>query len=139
MLGWFSSSPEKNLIFTITELGKIIATSDIDNKVIFKECLFGIADENLVIEKKDGLTMRPFKYFLNVIRALDNKICKLELIYGPYRFSDVNISDAVKEIKDIRGKTKQLFDNIAKFGIKNKIAKNTMENYTRFPIAVLDY
>ena len=55
-----------------------IATSDVDNKVIFKECLFGIADENLVIEKKDGLAMRPFKYFLNVIRALDNKICKLE-------------------------------------------------------------
>lgn len=139
MLGWFSSSPEKNLIFTITELGKIIATSDVDNKVIFKECLFGIADENLIIEKKDGLAMRPFKYFLNVIRALDNKICKLELIYGPYRFSDDNILSAVKEIKDVRGKTKLLFNNIEEFGIRNKIAKNTMENYTRFPIAVLDY
>lgn len=139
ILGWISSSPDKSLIFTITELGRIVASNDIDNKVVFKECIMGIADENLIIEKKDGLEMRPFKYFLNTIRNLDNKICKLELIYGPYRYPDKNIDKAIKDIKAVRGDTALLLNNILEFGKKNKIQKNTMENYTRFPIATLDY
>ena len=81
MLGWYSSSKDKNLIFTITELGRYVAESNVANELIFRECIMGMADENEVIEKKDGLEMRPFKYFLNVTNKLDGKICKLELIY----------------------------------------------------------
>lgn len=139
MLGWYSSSKEKNLIFTITELGRYIACNDISNESCFQECIIGMADENEVIEKKDGLEMRPFKYFLNVIHQLDDKICKLELIYGPYRYPDSNFSNAIGDIKSVRGNFSSLLNKIKTFSSESKIAKNTMENYTRFPISTLEY
>lgn len=139
MLGWYSSSKEKSLIFTITELGKYVAESNVDNRLIFRESIMGMADENEVIEKKDGLEMRPFKYFLNVANLLGGKICKLELIYGPYRYPDSKIKNAVDAILEVRGNIRKLLLNINNFSIESKISKNTMENYTRFPISTLDY
>lgn len=139
MLGWYSSSKDKNLIFTITELGKYVAESNADNELVFKECIMGMADENEVIEKKDGLEMRPFKYFLNVSNELGGKICKHELIYGPYRYPDNKIKNAIADILDVRGNYKKLLANINRFSIESKIAQNTMENYTRFPISTLEY
>lgn len=139
MLGWYSSSKDKNLIFTITELGRYVAESNVANELIFRECIMGMADENEVIEKKDGLEMRPFKYFLNVTNKLDGKICKLELIYGPYRYPDKEIQKAIDDIRDVRGNLKKLLDKINKFSLESKISKITMENYTRFPISTLDY
>ena len=139
MLGWYSSSKEKNLIFTITELGKYVANSNSSNEKSFKECIMGMADENEVIEKKDGLEMRPFKYFLNITHQLNDKICKLELIYGPYRYPDSDYSLAINDIKSVRGNFLKLLEKINDFSSKNNIAKNTMENYTRFPISTLEY
>ena len=139
MLGWYSSSPDKNLIFTITELGKNIVCNDVSNNLSFKECILGMADENEVIIKKDGLEMRPFKYFLNVANKLDNKICKLELIYGPYRYPDSQFEKAVNDITSVRGNFKKIITAIDSFSKESKIAKNTMENYTRFPISTLEY
>ena len=93
-LGWFSSSPSNNLNFGITEFGRIISQMDDSlNKDIYKESVLGIVDPNKILDKKDGLDMRPFKLFLNTIKSLDNKICKLELIIGPMRISDNNLED----------------------------------------------
>lgn len=139
MLGWYSSSKEKSLIFTITELGRYVAESNADNQLVFKECILGMADENEVIEKKDGLEMRPFKYFLNVSKELNGKICKLELIYGPYRYPDKEIKNAIDDIKSVRGNFKKLLTKISEFSKESKISQTTMENYTRFPISTLDY
>lgn len=139
MLGWYSSSPDKNLIFTITELGKNIACNDVSNVLSFKECILGMTDENEVIMKKDGLEMRPFKYFLNIANQLDNKICKLELIYGPYRYPDSQFNKAIEDILSVRGNFRKMLAAIDSFSKESKIAKNTMENYTRFPISTLEY
>ena len=139
MLGWYSSSQNKNLIFTITELGRNIACYEVDNKLSFKECIIGMADENENILKKDGLEMRPFKYFLNVTNSLDKKICKLELICGPYRYPDNEIKYSIDEITHLRGNFPYLLSKINEISKNTGISKNTMENYTRFPIATLDY
>lgn len=139
MLGWFSSSNEKNLLFTITELGRAIATNNVDNHLIFKECILGIVDENEIISKKDGLEMRPFKYILNVLSQMSKKICKLELIYGPYRYPDKEIDVVIKVLKENRGNLVKLLENISQFSKESAISQVTMENYTRFPIAVLEY
>ena len=53
MLGWYSSSKDKNLIFTITELGRYVAESNVANELIFRECIMGMADENEVIRIKE--------------------------------------------------------------------------------------
>lgn len=102
----------------------------------------GIVDPNNVLDKKDGLRMRPFKHFLKTINALDKKIVKLELILGPMRYSDDNKTDItlmLKEIRKVRGNYPSLLLRIAEISKQDKIAKTTMENYTRIPIATLTY
>lgn len=141
-LGWISSGEDANLIFSITEFGRYIATSDVADCVLYKESIMGIADPNEILEKKDGLQMRPFKHILNATEMLDNKICKLEMIIGPMHYSDTSDEeiDMMKtEIKEIRGSFKRLKDKVADISLNEKIAQNTMENYTRLPIATLDY
>ena len=86
--------------------------------------------------------MRPFKLFLNTIKSLDNKICKLELIIGPMRISDNNLEDyqnMIENILKLRGSFVNLLNEIKNISKTDKIAKNTMENYTRLPIATLEY
>ena len=142
-LGWFSSSPSNNLNFGITEFGRIISQMDDSlNKDIYKESVLGIVDPNKILDKKDGLDMRPFKLFLNTIKSLDNKICKLELIIGPMRISDNNLEDyqnMIENILKLRGSFVNLLNEIKNISKTDKIAKNTMENYTRLPIATLEY
>ena len=66
-LGWFSSSPDNSLNFGVTELGRIISELDDSiNKNIYKESVLGIVDPNKILDKKDGLIMRPFKLFLHL-------------------------------------------------------------------------
>lgn len=142
-LGWFSSSPDNNLNFGVTELGRIISQLDDSlNKEIYKESVLGIVDPNKILDKRDGLTMRPFKLFLNTIKVLHNKICKLELILGPMMVSDNNTEEVkrmVNRINSLRGSFYELQNEMKEIIQSTGIAKNTMENYTRLPIATLEY
>ncbi len=142
-LGWFSSAPNNNLNFGITEFGKIISQMDDSlNKRIYKESVLGIVDPNKIIDKRDGLDMRPFKLFLNTVNALDKKIGKLELILGPMRISDNNeeeFQNMIFKINELRGSFDRLQSEVKNITKTDGIAKNTMENYTRLPIATLDY
>lgn len=142
-LGWFSSSPDNNLNFGVTELGRIISQLDDSlNKEIYKESVLGIVDPNKILDKRDGLTMRPFKLFLNTIKVLHNKICKLELILGPMMVSDNNTEEVkrmVNRINSLRGSFYELQNEMKETIQSTGIAKNTMENYTRLPIATLEY
>ncbi len=142
-LGWFSSSPDNSLNFGVTELGRIISELDDSiNKNIYKESVLGIVDPNKILDKKDGLIMRPFKLFLNTIKALHNKICKLELILGPMIISD-NDTEKVKKminrVNSLRGSFDALQNEMKEIIESTGITKNTMENYTRLPIATLEY
>lgn len=142
-LGWFSSSPDNNLNFGVTELGRIISQLDDSlNKEIYKEAVLGIVDPNKILDKKDGLIMRPFKLFLNTIKALHNKICKLELILGPMMISDNDTEEVKKMVNRVnllRGSFYELQNEMKEIIESTGIAKNTMENYTRLPIATLEY
>lgn len=142
-LGWFSSSLDNNLNFGVTELGRIISQLDDSlNKEIYKEAVLGIVDPNKILDKKDGLIMRPFKLFLNTIKALHNKICKLELILGPMMISDNDTEEVKKMVNRVnllRGSFYELQNEMKEIIESTGIAKNTMENYTRLPIATLEY
>ena len=142
-LGWFSSSPDNNLNFGVTELGRIISQLDDSlNKEIYKEAVLGIVEPNKILDKKDGLIMRPFKLFLNTIKALHNKICKLELILGPMMISDNDAEEVKKMVNRVnllRGSFYELQNEMKEIIESTGIAKNTMENYTRLPIATLEY
>ena len=141
-LGWISSAEDANLIFSITEFGRYVATSKVDNKILYKESVMGMVDPTEILDKKDGLQMRPFKHILNATKLLDEKICKLEMIIGPMHCSDIDESEVLEMKKDIletRGSFKTLKNKVDNISKSENIAKNTMENYTRLPIATLDY
>lgn len=140
--GWFSSTTS-SLNFEITTLGMFVANlTDSLNRPAFKEALIGIADPNNILDKKDGIEMRPYLHFLRTIHYLDNKICKQELIQGPMRYNDTNkeeISKMLKLLTDTRGSYSKLLNNYKEISEKEGISKNTMENYTRLPISSLVY
>lgn len=141
-LGWISSQEEKALLFSFTFLGAHVAYAKIDPGAIFEESVLGINYPNDVIDIKYEAEIRPLAAILITAHKLDNIICRDEMIIGPMNVNDKDktiFNDMIAKLKTIRGDLTKLHQEISFLSSQLKIQPNTMKNYTRFPIAVLDY
>ena len=142
-LGWMvSEAPDTALKFRFTLLGDHAAVADIDPKAIFEESVLGINYPNRILAIKGTEASRVFSTILRAAAKLDGYICRDEIIIGILNNDDVGdegIDDIVTKIKTLRGSTTRLANAVSELSEQIKIQKNTMQNYTRFPLAVLTY
>lgn len=139
-LGWFKSTRGQALKFSFTYIGEHVATAE-DSMPLFKECLLGINYPNDVLNN-NSQPIRPFYCILKCIDALDGLLTKIEMIIGPMNIDDTNIDDynnTIDTIKKLRAtadysNVKQKFSSLAN---TLEISTTTLDNYTRFPIAML--
>lgn len=139
-LGWFKSTRGQALKFSFTYIGEHVATAE-DSMPLFKECLLGINYPNDVLNN-NSQPIRPFYCILKCINALDGLLTKMEMIIGPMNIDDTNINDynnTIDMIKKLRAtddysNVKQKLTSLAN---TLKISTTTLDNYTRFPIAML--
>lgn len=139
-LGWLKSTSEKNLNFSFTFLGQHVATA-IDAFPLFKECLLGINYPNNVINN-NSQNIRPFYCILKSIKDLDGVLTKAEMIISSMNIDDTNSQDYTKKITAIKLLRKSKDYNNVKDALNSlaselKISTTTLDNYTRFPIAML--
>lgn len=143
MLGWFRSTPNARLNFSFTLLGAHVAAAKRDAKQLFIQCLLGTVYPNPVLEVKGNFNNRPFACMLRTLEQMDGLLCRDELIVGPQSLQDDRDAKAfgemIKTLKDIRGHRTLLEKAIARVSAARKIAEETMGNYTRFPIAALEW
>jgi hypothetical protein len=142
-LGWFHSKEESSLNYEMTYLGQHVFSSKFNISEIFKQCILGISYPNPNLEVKNNHFLRPFKTILRTMMHLDGVLSRDEMILGPLSMindrDEIEFQDMINLIKSIRGNKKKLNSKFAALSQELKIQKNTMRNYTRFPIAVLTW
>lgn len=143
MLGWFRSTPDARLKFSFTLLGVHVAVAKRNAKALFVQCLLGTVYPNPVLDVKGNFNSRPFACMLRTLGQMDGLLCRDELIVGPQSLQDDREPKAfdqmIKTLKGIRGDRERLRKAIATVGGTREIAEETMGNYTRFPIAALEW
>lgn len=142
-LGWIvSDDPDKALRFRFTLLGDHAAAADVDPKAFFEESVLGINYPNNIIATKGTEASRVFYAILRSAMQLEGSICRDEIILGILNKSDVGyggIDGIVTYIRSLRGSATRLDQAIDEASARIGIQVNTMQNYTRFPLAVMQY
>ena len=141
-LGWFITGSSK-LNFRFSYLGDHIAEAGHNSKPLVEESLVGMAFPNEGLGVKGNHVFRPFLCILRTMKELDGLLCRDEMIVGPQSIKDDRSSQdfeaMIAELKSLRsGKTK-IKDLLEGMSSTRRISLNTMGNYTRFPLAVLEW
>lgn len=143
ILGWFHPVGGRALEFKFTYLGAHVAVAYRDPSAIFKESILGVVYPNEILDVKGDFALRPFATILKTLEALDGKICRDEMIVGPLCLEDdrdvQSFSRMIQELRDIRGNWNKLDKKLRELSRARGIARNTMQNYTRFPLAVIKW
>lgn len=142
-LGWLvSDDSEKALFFRFTLLGDHAAAANVDPKAMFEECVLGINYPNHVLAIKGTEASRTFSTILKVADRLEDHICRDEIILGILSNDDVceeDVNNIVSSLQQLRGSASRLRVALSDLSNKMGVQINTLQNYTRFPIAVLTY
>lgn len=140
-LGWFHSTTAK-LLFTFSALGDHVGEAN-DPKPLVIECLLGLAYPNEVLGVKSLQHVRLFVAILKTMQALDGCISRDEMIAGPMAIerdrTDALMDNMFSILRECRSKRGALAAVVTRIGQKRGITKTTMENYTRFPIAAIQW
>ena len=143
ILGWVVSvAPNRALRFRFTLLGDHVAIANVDPKAIFEESALGINYPNELLDTMGTEETRVFSTILRVALELEGYICRDELIIAILNNSDTGeeaIDDIIRMIRTIRGDYDTLSNALNDLADTSNIQINTMRNYTRFPLAVLNY
>lgn len=140
-LGWIQSTTSK-LIYSFSLLGDHIARGN-NPAPLMKECLLGLAYPNEVLGVQGVQQVRVIGGIILVMDALGS-ITRDEMIAGPMSISDdkdiKKYTTMVKTLAYCRENPDKLDELIDKIATARAIKRiPTMENYTRFPIAVLPW
>ena len=142
-LGWIvSDDPNNALKFRFTLLGEHVSVADINPKIVFEESVLGINYPNRILSIKGTEASRVFSAILKSAYHLSGFISRDEIIIGILNKDDIDeisINNIVSTIKSFRGHKNKLSDAITNLSKQIGIQINTMQNYTRFPLAVLTY
>ncbi|KAG0163062.1 hypothetical protein DFQ30_000786 [Apophysomyces sp. BC1015] len=140
-LGWIQSTTGA-LRFAFSWLGEHVAHT-LAPKSLTVECLLGIAYPNDVLGVQGGQSVRVFSAILRTAYALGGRITADEMIVGPLSISDDRSPNAMAAMLDklrrCRSEHGRMAIEIGNLSASRKISHVTMRNYTRFPIAAVQW
>lgn len=140
-LGWIQSTTGA-LRFSFSWLGEHAARTP-DPKPLTMECLLGMAYPNDVLGVQGDQSVRVFPTILSTAAALGGGITRNEMIVGPLSIRDDRDKDAlsamITRLKRCRTERGRMDSEIATLSDVRKISHVTMGNYTRFPIAAVQW
>lgn len=143
ILGWLHPISDSALNFRFTFLGAHVVAAGQNVNEIFKQSILGIVYPNSIIGVSGNYILRPFVTILRTMAMLDGKINRDEMIVGPLCLENDRDSSSfikmVDSLRKTRGSSTKLDKAIAGLERKRNITRVTMGNYTRFPIAVLQW
>lgn len=142
-LGWLHPTPQSALNFTFTLLGEQVVAAGRDFGPLLEECVLGIVYPTPILTVKGDFDLRPFAFILRVMAACDGHLSRDEMIIGPLSaVSDRgqgNLGDVTATIDAVRAGAEKTKKAVAAVSDARKIQVNTLQNYTRWPIALLRY
>lgn len=140
-LGWIQSTTGA-LKFSFSWLGEHAARTA-DPRPLTIECLLGMAYPNDVLGVQGDQSVRVFPAILTTAAALGGCITRDEMIVGPLSIRDDRnngaISAMIARLRRCRTERDRMNAEIAALSKVRKISHVTMGNYTRFPIAAVQW
>lgn len=140
-LGWIQSTTGA-LRFAFSWLGEHAALT-LDPRLLTIECLLGMAYPNDVLGVQGEQSVRVFSAILRAAAALGGGITRDEMIVGPLNISDdrneTAFNEMVERLLRCRSEQGRLQREIHELSASRGISHVTMSNYTRFPIAAVQW
>lgn len=140
-LGWLHPTPQSALNFTFTLLGEQVVAAGRDFEALLEECVLGIVYPTPILTVKGDFDLRPFAFILRVMGACDGHLSRDEMIIGPLSAardrSKKDLDAVVAKIKAARASALSSEEAVEAVSDARKIQVNTLQNYTRWPIALL--
>lgn len=140
-LGWLHSTEYSALNYTCTLLGEQVVRADGDFVPLLDECVLGIVCPNPIINVKGSYNLRPFAFILRVMEVCGGYLSRDEIIFGPLSSSSDrtkhDFSSVVRRIIASRENKKAAENSVNAVACSRGISAVTLENYTRWPIALL--
>lgn len=140
-LGWIQSTSSA-LRFAFSWLGDHVASAK-EPKILVVECLLGIAYPNAVLGVQGEQSLRIFTSILRAMEALDGGLTRDEMIVGPLSIDDDRNPDIwapmVEKLHHCRDNKGATTMEIRRLETSLRITHTTMGNYTRFPIAAIQW
>jgi hypothetical protein len=143
MLGWYKPSRNRGN-FKFTEISEYIYEADEHLiRKIFELSTLNIVSPNPLVEVKSGNVLRPFLMILNLMEKSEGLLTRDEIIITVLNcqsdLTDDYLTVAVEKIKYLRKDFNNVTKELELIMSHNKIARSTLENYTRFPLGALIY
>lgn len=146
MFGWIRPTTESRLTFRTTLLGETVAFDAKNDRArlsaLIQQSVTTIVFPNTTTENLGVISQRPFSWLLRLAAQLDRVITRHEIIIGLLAKTDDTqehgIQATVEEIRRLRkGPFQGLLDRVDSFAARENVQRNTLENYTRFPVGVM--
>lgn len=140
-LGWLHPTPQSALNFTFTLLGEQVVTAGRDFGPLLEECVLGIIYPTPLLAVRGDFDLRPFAFILRVMAACDGHLSRDEMIIGPLSAASdrgkPTLDAVVATIGAARESEAASREAVQAVSDARKIQVNTLQNYTRWPIALL--
>lgn len=140
-LGWLHPTPQSALNFTFTLLGEQVVAAGRDFGPLLEECVLGIVYPTPTLSVKGDFDLRPFAFILRVMAACGGHLSRDEMIIGPLSAASDrgkrDLDAVVATIEASRESAAALREAVQEVSDARKIQVNTLQNYTRWPIALL--
>ncbi len=140
-LGWLHPTSQSALNFTFTLLGEQVVAAGRDFKPLLEECVLGIVYPTPVLTVKGDFDLRPFAFILRIMAACDGHLSRDEMIVGPLSAASdrgqANLNTVVAIVRAARESAADMESAVIAVSEARGIQVNTLQNYTRWPIALL--
>lgn len=141
ILGWLHPTPQSALNFTFTLLGQQVVAAGRDFGPLLEECVLGIVYPTPILAVKGDFDLRPFAFILRVMAACGGHLSRDEMIIGPLSAArdrgKKDLDAVVATIEAARESAVASGEAVQTVSDARKIQVNTLQNYTRWPIALL--
>ena len=144
MLGWLRPSPDRRLNFRVSVLGEAVAEGSGFHKIerqLLADSLLCIVFPNPNTDNVGVAAARPFRWLMLLAAELDGMISRHEMILGMLSVLDDRapgaFDEAAARIRAVRGSKKLTREALDEVCHEFSVSLNTLENYTRLPVAVL--
>lgn len=140
-LGWLHPTSESALRFTFTLLGEQVVAAGRDFWPLLEECVLGIIYPTPTLSIKGDFDLRPFAFILRVMSASGGHLSRDEMIIGPLSAAsdrgDDKLAAVVADIARARRSATTMEEAVEALATARSTQVNTLQNYTRWPIALL--
>ncbi|MDR0482010.1 MAG: hypothetical protein LBH13_02450 [Cellulomonadaceae bacterium] len=146
LFGWIRPTEEGRLHFRTTLIGDVVAAYAMNDSSLrgglLREALLGMVFPNAVSQNIGVTNQRPLVFLLRLMGLLGGSITKNEIILGLLGCVDDCESDALEKSKVVIEQLRTSSASAAtaaveEFAVRESVTRETLSNYTRFPIAAL--